>query len=116
MGLFIPVWGYLVQTHLLCLFIFSEFGIPVYPRVSGPVFIDRRIARQATMTPPRFTLPLTDTTVKEGELAVLECNLVGSPIPSVQWFCNNLEVKVRTGYSKRSSATMISDTARTVCH
>jgi len=48
------------------------------PRISG--------------TPPKFTKLLTDILVPEGETAILECEVDGSPQPEITWLFNNKPV------------------------
>jgi hypothetical protein len=40
-------------------------------------------------TPPKFTKLLTDILVPEGETAILECEVEGTPQPIITWLFNN---------------------------
>jgi titin len=42
---------------------------------------------------PVFELPLSDVTVMDGQRAVLECRVIGTPRPSVTWYVDGIEIK-----------------------
>ena len=42
---------------------------------------------------PVFEIPLSDVTVTDGEMAVLECRVAGVPQPTVTWFVSGQEIK-----------------------
>lgn len=43
-------------------------------------------------TPPKFTKLLTDVLVSEGERVILECSVIGEPVPEIRWLLNNQEI------------------------
>lgn len=52
---------------------------------------------------PKFTKLLTDILVREGDVAVLECEVEGYPKPSIKWFLNTTEIK----YSDRVEVNFV---------
>ena len=48
---------------------------------------------QGTEEPPRFTVPLRDMTINDGEKAILRVCFLGCPSPSITWFFNSKPIQ-----------------------
>lgn len=44
-------------------------------------------------SPPRFTKLLTDVLVSEGDRIILECCVIGEPVPEIHWLLNNQDIR-----------------------
>ncbi|XP_063701950.1 titin homolog isoform X2 [Culicoides brevitarsis] len=52
----------------------------------------RETSPEEVMTPPMFVKPLQSGTAREGKSYVLRCVVTGNPLPTVQWFKNDVNV------------------------
>uniref|UniRef100_A0A336MAK9 CSON008164 protein n=1 Tax=Culicoides sonorensis TaxID=179676 RepID=A0A336MAK9_CULSO len=52
----------------------------------------RETSPEEVMTPPMFVKPLQSGTAREGATFVLKCVVTGNPLPTVQWFKNDINV------------------------
>lgn len=52
----------------------------------------RETSPEEVMTPPMFVKPLQSGTAREGASFVLRCVVTGNPLPTVQWFKNDINV------------------------
>lgn len=52
----------------------------------------RETSPEEVMTPPMFVKPLQSGTAREGASFVLKCVVTGNPLPTVQWFKNDINV------------------------
>ncbi|KAK7506116.1 hypothetical protein BaRGS_00002838, partial [Batillaria attramentaria] len=67
----------------------SSCGVctPSPVRVRSFPFLGRR-----RMCAPEIIGPLKDVSVMEGQVALLECSVIGQPVPEVTWFCGDKEL------------------------
>lgn len=49
--------------------------------------------KEETGVAPKFIQPLKPQIVKETEMAILECTVIGTPTPNVKWYKGNEEIK-----------------------
>lgn len=59
--------------------------------------------KQAQGVAPKFTQPLKSVDVEEGMSATLECEVIGSPVPSITWFKDGERVEDTARYQTRSN-------------
>jgi len=52
------------------------------------------VENERIQTAPMFELPLADVTAFDGGGAILECRVIGTPVPDVAWFINGTPVKI----------------------
>lgn len=54
---------------------------------------DESFVTALSMMAPAFELPLSDVTVFDGDLAVLECRVVAMPTAEVTWYLDGVEIR-----------------------
>jgi predicted DNA-binding antitoxin AbrB/MazE fold protein len=70
-----------------------KFGVPVEDQVAPPTKQTLYLKEK-----PRFTKPLRDTKVKEGEKVKLEVAFKGQPEPIVKWYRDDAEIQSSTDF------------------
>lgn len=85
-----------------------KFGVPVEEQVAPPAKQTLYLKEK-----PRFTKPLRDTKVKEGEKVKLEVTFKGKPEPIVKWYRDDSEIQSSTdfeiSYSDEGTSLSISE-------
>uniref|UniRef100_A0A183CWJ3 Muscle M-line assembly protein unc-89 n=1 Tax=Gongylonema pulchrum TaxID=637853 RepID=A0A183CWJ3_9BILA len=70
-------------------------------KVQVPVTVEEEGAIE--LAAPTFLKTLQDTSVNESEQVVLECKIVGEPMPEVKWFKDKQEIKADDAHFKKET-------------
>jgi len=93
--------------------LYSQLSRATY--VKTPTEMSSSLASSRLFEPPRFTVPLSSQTVRDGDAAMLRVRFHGNPTPKLQWFFNQKTIVdeedfvIRTDLAKGESVLWIKE-------